>query len=81
MSENFNHAQEAESYLSSAADLNASADGKVARYLQRQAQGHATLAQVDVLREIADTLKDIAGTLDAVRDWGIGQTAPDRRLP
>jgi hypothetical protein len=56
MSENFDHAQEAERYLSSAAGLNASADGKVARHLQRQAQVHATLAQVDVLREIADSL-------------------------
>ena len=66
MSENFDHAQEAERYLSSAADLNASADGKVARHLQRQAQVHATLAQVDMLREIA-------ATLDSISKYGAGQ--------
>jgi hypothetical protein len=67
MSENFDHAQEAERYLSSAADLNASADGKVARHLQRQAQVHATLAVADALREISETLQGI-------RTFGTGQT-------
>lgn len=71
MSPIFDSAQEAERLVEEA--------NVVGHENPERGAGMIAAAQVHALLAVNETLKDIAGTLDAIRDWGTGQTLPKAR--